>query len=60
MKKAWASDSRPVVPTSRFRPIAPTIAPNTAKAGAEPELLDVEGDEQQDDEHGDRDAELHP
>src|SRR3954469_23365492 len=30
-KKACARDSRPVVPTSRFSPIAPTIAPNTAK-----------------------------
>src|SRR5919112_658243 len=30
-KKAWASESCPVVPTRRFSPIAPTIAPNTAK-----------------------------
>src|SRR5215218_5070555 len=29
-KKPCASDSRPVVPTSRFSPMAPTIAPNTA------------------------------
>src|SRR3954469_13436676 len=29
-KNACASDSCPVVPTSRFSPIAPTIAPNTA------------------------------
>src|SRR3954469_3196537 len=30
-KKACARESWPVVPTRRFSPIAPTIAPNTAK-----------------------------